>query len=57
MKRTELKDAFKRFQRLPILLPKGDARQPAPGNANWQSPRLDIARMPVAASTLRCLAE
>jgi hypothetical protein len=58
MKRTELNDAFKRFQYLPLLLTKGDIRPPQTNKTSWQPARLDAARMPNPAdSTLQSLAE
>jgi hypothetical protein len=35
-KRTRLNDAFKRFQRLPFLPTKGDARVPVSEKPAWQ---------------------
>jgi len=35
-KRNRLNDAFKRFQRLPFLPTKGDARASAPEKPAWQ---------------------
>ena len=36
LKRTKLNDAFKMFQRLPMLLPKGDARDSSKQKPAWQ---------------------
>jgi hypothetical protein len=36
MKRNRLNDAFKRFQRLPFLPTKGDARATATEKPTWQ---------------------
>jgi hypothetical protein len=36
MKRNRLNDAFKRFQRLPFLPTKGDARPSAADKPAWQ---------------------
>jgi hypothetical protein len=58
MKRIELNDAFKRFQRLPLVLPKSDTRPPQANKTPWQAPRLDAARMSDCAdSALQSLAE
>jgi hypothetical protein len=35
-KKTRLNDAFKRFQRLPILLPKSDTRDESAEKTAWQ---------------------
>jgi hypothetical protein len=59
MKRTELNDAFKRFQILPILLPKSDARAAEP-HKKWQRPRFDVRCLPTfpnVQTTLQSLAE
>jgi hypothetical protein len=58
MKRTELNDAFKRFQCLPPLLTKSDIRPPQANKTSWQPTRLGALRMPNPAdSALQFLAE
>jgi len=36
LKRTKLNDAFKTFQRLPMLLPKSDTRESSREKPAWQ---------------------
>jgi hypothetical protein len=60
LKRKQLNDAFKRFQRLPILSPKGDMRVSGTEKPAWQPFRLGLAAQCVHASpnsALQALAE
>jgi hypothetical protein len=58
MKRTELNNAFKRFQRLPFVLPKSDIRPPQANKTLWQPAGLAAARMSAPAdSTLQSFVE
>lgn len=55
----QLNDAFKRFQILPILLPKSDARAAEP-HKKWQRPHFDVRCLPTfsnAHTALQSLAE
>lgn len=59
LKRRMLNDAFKRFQRLPMLLPKSDAQDSRTENPAWQAlPFSFIAKcVSTPDSTLQTLAE
>jgi hypothetical protein len=49
LKRTRLNDAFKRFQRLPMLLPKGDMRDAKGEKPTWQPMPFGLMSKPTPA--------
>jgi hypothetical protein len=57
MKRKTLNEAFKRFQRLPMLLPIGDTRASAKDKPAWQPMHFGLMGASNPKSALQALAE
>jgi len=60
LRRKHLNDAFKRFQRLPLLSPKSDTRESSSEKPAWLPFHVDLAAQCVHAnpnSALQALAE